>query len=137
MWVNIIILSTIFNGIALATMKAIHHYGQGEATGVFFISMYTVSLLSGIINSKFKKPVRFYNKEILLGACLGISLITGMICVTFALKYLSGSFVYPLVNGGAVILISIVAGILFKEKYSVFGILGIITGIISIIFLSL
>lgn len=136
MWINIIFLATIFNGIALASMKAVHQYSQSESIGIFFISMYITSVLLGIINLK-SKLIDFSRNEILIGISLGISLISGMMCVTFALKYLQGNFVYPVVNGGAVILISIIAGILFKEKYSVFGVLGIIIGTTSIIFLSL
>ena len=136
MWINIIFLSMFFNGIAMASMKAIHQYNQSESIGVFFISMYTASVLSSITNLKLK-AVYFEKKEILIGLSLGASLIIGMMCVTFALKYLAGCFVYPVVNGGAVIFVSVIAGILFKERYSVFGIFGIVIGITSIIFLSL
>lgn len=136
MWINIIFLSMFFNGIAMASMKAIHQYNQSESTGIFFVTMYTTSVLLSITNLKLKAAY-FKKKEILIGLSLGASLITGMVCVTFALKYLAGSFVYPVVNGGAVILVSVIAGILFREEYSVFGIFGIIIGIISIIFLSL
>ena len=136
MWVNIVLFSMIFNGIALSSMKALNYYCGSEYIWIFFLSLYTASLLLSITNIKFivKKPEK---KEILIGASLGIALITGMIALAFTLKYLPGYFVYSVVNGGAVVLISIVAGILFKEKYSFFGILGIITGIISIVFLSI
>jgi multidrug transporter EmrE-like cation transporter len=126
----------LFNGIALSSMKALNYYCGSEYIFGFFMSLYISSALLGIINVKanFKYPTKI---ETLIGISLGITLIAGMVTLALTLKYLPGYFVYSAVNGGAVVLISIVAGILFKEKYSIFGILGIITGIIAIIFLSL
>ena len=124
------------NGIALASMKAVHQYGYGEFIPFFLFCMYITSALISWLNPGFQKPA-FKKREIFVGAALGISLMAGMVFVTLALKFLPGCVVYPAVNGGAVILVSIAAVMIFREKYSIFGVLGIISGVVSIFFLSL
>ncbi len=124
------------NGIALASMKAVHQYEYGEFTPFFLFCMYATSALFSRLTPGFQKPA-FEKKDIFLGLALGVSLVAGMASVTLALKVLPGCVVYPVVNGGAVILVSIAAVMIFREKYSFFGILGVISGVLSIFFLSL
>lgn len=136
MWVNIILGAMIANGIAMASMKAVNHYGYGRFIPLFLFCTYTTSTLISRLGPEFKKPI-FEKGEVFLGVALGISLVAGMVFVTLSLKFLPGCIVYPVVNGGAVILISVVATVLFREKYSIFGLLGIVSGVASIFFLSL
>ena len=136
MWINIILAAMLANGIALASMKAVHQYGYGGFIPFFLFCMYTTSALIGRLNPGFQQPA-FEKKEVLVGVALGISLMAGMLFVTLALKYLPGCVVYPAVNGGAVVLVSIAAAMIFREKYSIFGVLGSISGVVSILFLSL
>ena len=136
MWINIILAAMLANGIALASMKAVHQYGYGEFIPLFLFCMYTTSALISRLNPRFQKPA-FAKREAFIGVALGISLVAGMVSVTLALKVLPGCVVYSVVNGGAVILVSIAAAMIFREKYSIVGILGIISGVVSIFFLSL
>lgn len=136
MWINIILAAMLANGIALASMKAIHQYGYSKFIPLFLFCMYTTSTLISWLNRKRQKS-SFKKKEIFVGVALGISLLAGMVFVTLALKLLPGCVVYSVVNGGAVIIVSIASLIIFREQYSIFGILGIISGIVSVFFLSL
>ena len=135
MWINVVFAAMFANGIALASMKAVHQYGYGEFTPFFLFCIYATSALFSRLTPGFQKPA-FEKKDIFLGLALGVSLMAGMASVTLALKVLPGCVVYPVVNGGAVILVSIAAVMIFREKYSFFGVLGVISGIVSIFFLS-
>ncbi|MFA5394132.1 MAG: hypothetical protein WC081_04025 [Candidatus Ratteibacteria bacterium] len=136
MWINIILVAMIANGIALASMKAVHQYGYDKFIPFFLFCMYTTSTLISRLSPEFKKPV-FDKKEVFMGLALGVSVVAGMVFVTLALRFLPGCVVYSVVNGGAVVLVSIAAALIFREKYSIFGILGIISGVVSVFFLSL
>ena len=136
MWINIVIAAMLTNGIVLASMKAVHQYGYGKSIPLFLFCVYAASTLVGLSKLKFKKPV-FEKKEVVTGAALGVSLTAGMVFITLALERLPGCVIYPAVNGGAVVLVSIAAAMIFREKYSIFGVLGIISGVVSILFLSL
>ena len=136
MWINIILAAMLANGIALASMKAVHQYGYGEFIPLFLFCMYATSALISRLSPRFEKPA-FEKREVFLGVALGISLMAGMVFLTLALKFLPACVVYSVVNGGAVILVSIAAAMIFREKYSVFGVLGIISGVVSVFFLSL
>ena len=136
MWINVVLGAMLANGVALASLKAVHQYGYGESIPFFLFGMYAAAALLGRLSPGFPKPV-FERTEVLVGGALGICLTAGMMFVTLALRVLPGCVVYSVVNGGAVILVSIAAIMIFREKYSIFGVLGIISGVVSVFFLSL
>ena len=72
---------------------------------------------------------------------LGIMLVSG-VCVAINNKfnlYLSGvmdsAVFFPIVNGGGLVLTTLVAVLLFKEKLSKKQWIGIVLGILSVVFL--
>jgi len=81
--------------------------------------------------------VKLEKKTLLKGAILGVPNVYSTIFLIGALSQLPAVLVFPLTNIGIILLTAILAGLIFKEKLNQYGIVSLILGLISILFLSL
>lgn len=133
-WILCTVLAFVFLG-AVGVLQKIHQTSahKSEVSGFLFISFIFAIIFSVLRNKGFDKTISLSKKTIFF------SLICGG--CTFAMNYinlkLSGllpsQLFFPLVNGSAIVLSSIVSVTFFKEKLSKRQTIGLIGGIISLI----
>lgn len=101
----------------------------------FFSAAFTGSCIIGyqIITHKATLSIRSISGGILLGVPNFFSIFF----LLEALKYYNnnGAFVYPVMNTGIILLTSLAARFIFKEKFSKINYIGIILAIFSLIFI--
>lgn len=93
-----------------------------------FVYSFALVLLKGI---KFDRPV------IIRGAILGIPNVFSTFFLLMALAQLPAIVVYPMINIGIIILTTLGAGLIWKEKLNRFGQWALISGIIAIVLLGM
>ena len=71
------------------------------------------------------------------GLTLGLPNVFSTVFLLGALSILPGILVYPLINVGIIVLTTLLAFLIWKEKLNRWGILALISGILAILFLSL
>ena len=81
--------------------------------------------------------IKFEKSTFIKGMVLGVPNVYSTIFLIAALSQLPAILVFPLTNIGIILLTTILAGLLFKEKLNKYGVLSLVLGLISIIFLSL
>lgn len=116
------------------------HLG-GESTIVFSSVLFTISAVTGVIFSFFRKGIFSKGKMIsvvIAGIILGLFNFGSLYGIIMALEsnIYDSSIVFGINNMGIVVLSVIIAIIFFGEKLSRLNIAGIILSIITIIFLS-
>lgn len=83
------------------------------------------------------KKIPFEKKTIISGAVLGVPNVFSSVFLIGALENIEAILVYPVVNIGIILLTAVLAFIIWKESLSRMGIISLITGLISIILLTL
>jgi multidrug transporter EmrE-like cation transporter len=83
------------------------------------------------------KKIPLKQKTILSGGILGIPNVFSSVFLIGALQSIAAILVYPIVNVGVIILTAILAYLFWKERVNRLGILSLLTGLLSIIFLTL
>jgi multidrug transporter EmrE-like cation transporter len=92
----------------------------------------------GLIYNFFTKKENLETKSFLAALTLGIPNFLSFYFLIMALQHFGndGAFVYPIYNIGVIVLSSIVAIILFKEKLSKLNIFGLLLAVLAIVLLS-
>ena len=132
---RLIAISFIFNGFLILSFKVVNEVGLSKFTPLVLFTAYGVSsVITGIavVNSR----IKIQRKSVLIGMLSGFSSIAGVTAYIAAAGVIPGYIVFPLVNGGTLLLVALVGRIFFHEKIGIYGIAGIIAGIVSLILLS-
>lgn len=114
-----------------------HHYVTEATESVFPIFIFGFAFIFGLIMAVVKK-VKFRRKDIIGGLYLGIP---NYFSIYLQLKALSafdnnGAILYPSLNIGIIIVSTLTAILLFKEKLSKINTIGVALAIIVILLLS-
>jgi drug/metabolite transporter (DMT)-like permease len=133
-WLIFCLLAFIFQG-SIGVLQKIHQSSvHKDETGAFLFVAFICSLLYSHIRAKKNfKELNFTKKH------LAFALICG-IC-TFGMNFLNlrlsgllpSQLFFPIVNGSAIILSSVMSVLLFKEKLTKKQIIGLCGGILSLI----
>lgn len=83
------------------------------------------------------KRIPFNKKTVVSGAVLGIPNVFSSVFLIGALENIAAILVYPVVNIGIILLTAVLAFLIWKESLNRIGIISLITGLISIILLTL
>lgn len=124
----------ITNGIALIAIKVIGENHSLNATNVFLMSLYGTASVITLINMLTNRKTMEW-RSIAIGSLAGVCSLMGMFCLVKASSMIPGYIVFPLANGGSLLLVALVGFIIFKEKIGPYGMAGIISGILAIILL--
>lgn len=79
-----------------------------------------------------------YAREIVFGLAIGLGSFGGQLFSSLALEQgVPGHIVFPATTGGNLFLVAAAGVLLFREKLGPYGIAGILTGVTSLVLLSL
>ena len=133
-WLIFCALAFIFQG-CIGVLQKVHQSSEhkGELGGFLFIAFICSLVYSRIRAKKSFKELNFTRKHILLSLISG-ACIFGMNFLNLRLSgLLPSQLFFPVINGSAIVLSSIMSLILFKEKMSKRQIIGLCGGILSLI----
>lgn len=129
-------LCFLLNGICLLGSKGITEFGFGRSSMYVLFWIYVTGALVNLIHvCTAWKPVSRQN--ILIGVMGGLGSVIGMGCAVTALNMIPGYVVFPLSQGGTLLLVALIGCVFFKEKIGPYGIAGIVSGIAAIVLLSI
>jgi hypothetical protein len=98
---------------------------------IFFFSFITTFSIT------LKKKIEFEKRTLLLGLFMGIPNIFSSYFLIESLKTYKAVFVYPFVNMSIIIATAIIVKIFWKEYWSTYSKIALLTGLASILLLSL
>jgi drug/metabolite transporter (DMT)-like permease len=123
-------------GINDFSMKIFQQIYSKEEKSYFLFAIFFSAFLYSLIFIRIKK-ISFEKNTIYKGAILGVPNVYSTIFLIGALSQLRAVLVFPLINIGIILLTAILAALIFKERLNRFGIMSLVLGLISIIFLTL
>ena len=132
---QLIALAFLLNSILAIGTKAVSEFGMAESIPMVLLIMYgTGAIMSLAYTISGRK--RIEGKAVSIALLGGLGTAVGMSSNMTAAAILPGYVVFPLVNGGTLVLVAVIGRLVFKERIGAFGVAGILAGIASIILLS-
>ncbi len=107
---------------------------QEESYFIFFIFFSAFIYTSSYI---IIKKIKIENQTVMLGLILGVPNVLTTVFLLNALAILPAIVVFPLMNVGIILLTTLMAFWIWKEKLNRWGVLALVSGLLAILFLSL
>lgn len=130
---RLILISFILNCFLATATKAISEFGMTRSIPMVLLVMYGLGTLLAF-GAMTKK--RIEAKSLWIGLMGGFGTAVGMGSNMTAASILPGYQVFPLVNGGTLLLVALAGRLVFRERIGPHGLAGIMAGIAAIILLS-
>lgn len=121
------------NDFALKLFKVI----QTEQEEAFFILFIFSSAFAYTSSYIIIKKIKIEKRTALLGMMLGVPNVLTTFFLLSALAVLPAIIVFPIMNVGIILLTTVMAFIIWKEKLNRWGLLALASGVIAILLLSL
>ena len=130
-----LILLLIGIGLNDFCMKIFQHWRPETEQPLFLFSIFTFAFVYTFIYILVKQ-IKLQRETIVRGAVLGIPNIFSSFFLLGALAQLPAIIVYPVSNISIILLTTLGAAVIWKERLNMFGKLALVVGIVAILFLS-
>jgi drug/metabolite transporter (DMT)-like permease len=123
-------------GVSDFCLKIFQQWRPAAEKAYFIFVIFTCAFFYTLLIILKRKIV--LNRFVMIrGFVLGIPNVLSTVFLLLALAQMPAIFVFPAVNIGIILLTSVGAVIFWKEKLNKFGVLALISGIFSILFLQI
>ncbi len=135
MWLRYILISFFLCGISDTTWKMAGEVAK-DSVNSYLLIFHISALLAAITAVKLKKN-KISRLEFSLGWVIGFLLIAGGICSLKAIVQLPGIVFFPVASSASLLLVTILAHIIWKEKPDLRQIFGLLIACASILLIAL
>jgi drug/metabolite transporter (DMT)-like permease len=132
----LIVAQIMVQGFAQLSSKILVAWGLGVERDAFFLAVFSSAALTTI-------PIAFRHKSEIMkgdfayGGVVGFCNIAGNLSIILALTVLPGAIVFPLINSGALLLVTLLARLFFKEQISMVNTIGITLTLTAVLLVNL
>lgn len=141
-WAVLAILTMFANAALGVTQKVLGESAFGGYNRAYTAATYlTAAVMScavyGVLRLRGeKKTFAIGKRAILLSAATGITLGVFVVMNVYALGVVEGTFLFPTFAGGVIILSTLSGVVLFKDKFSIKQIIGVLIGIVAVVLMN-
>jgi drug/metabolite transporter (DMT)-like permease len=137
MWYRWMFIAFLTNGFSQFGVRVIQDYGLAETHGYLYLSFWYLTGLAVAIATFLPTRARLTTQEIAIGAFMGLCSSIGWFLLTGAVgRGIPGYLVFPVAIGGSLSIVALVGVLVFRERLSVYGYLGVLCGIAGIVVLT-
>lgn len=131
----LIAVSFVLNGLSMVCTQIVGKIGLAAHIAVVLFFMYVVAGSMAFIHVlRVGKPIE--TRSISVGLVAGMGTAVGLSANMAAASVLPGYVVFPIINGGTLLIVAVVGTIVFRERIGPYGIAGIVAGVCAIGLLS-
>ncbi len=135
MWLRYVLASFLLCGISDTTWKMAGEVAK-DSVNSYLLIFHISALIAAITALKLRKK-KISKLEFLLGWIIGFLLIAGGICSLKAIVQLPGIVFFPVASCASLLLVTVLAHIIWKEKPDLRQILGLFIACASILLIAL
>lgn len=137
-WLRLMLIAFVANGLGPFGLKIMAEKGLSEPYHYQYLMLwYAGGFLFGL-GSFLVMRNRFQMRELFMALGIGLGSFGGQLFSVLALEHgVPGYIVFPMTTGGNLFLVAAAGVVLFREKIGPYGIAGILTGVLSLVLLSL
>jgi drug/metabolite transporter (DMT)-like permease len=137
MWYRLMALAFFANGLGPFGLKILAEKGLAESYHYQYLAWWYAGGLALVLAAFLTRRSRPSWPEIWIAAVMGLGSFGGQLGTSLALESrIPGYIAFPITNGGHLFLVSAAGVLLFRERIGPYGIAGIVTGMLSLVLLS-
>lgn len=137
-WLQLMLVAFVANGLGPFGLKIMAEKGLSEQYHYQYLLLWYLGGLLFGLGSFLVTRGNFQSREFLMSFGIAVGSFGGQLFSLLALeRHVPGYVVFPMTTGGNLVLVAASGVLLFREKIGPYGIAGILTGIASLVFLSL
>jgi drug/metabolite transporter (DMT)-like permease len=137
-WLRLMLVAFVANGLGPFGLKIMAEKGLSVRYHYqYLLWWYAGGLIFGLCTFLAGRN-RFHRMELVMALAIGMGSFGGQLFSLLALEQkVPGYIVFPITTGGNLFLVAAAGVLLFREKIGPYGVAGILTGMLSIVLLSL
>jgi uncharacterized membrane protein len=132
----LLVTQLFVQGFAQFSSKVLVATGLGAERSAFFFAVF-VSAALVTIPVALRHRGEIGRKDLAYGSVVGVCNIGGNLSILLALAVLPGAIVFPLVNSGGLLLVTILAWLIFRERVSRVNAFGIALTLTAVLLINL
>ena len=137
-WLRLMLAAYLANGLGPFGLKIMIEKGLSERYHYQYLLWWYAGGLVFSLAAFLATGSRFYVRELVMAFGIGVGSFGGQLFSLLALEQrVPGYIVFPITTGGNLFLVAAAGVLLFRERIGRFGVAGILTGILSLVLLSL
>lgn len=134
--IPMIIVTIIVVGFSQLSSKILVQSGLESQKNFFFLAIFTSAALL-VSPLAWKNRAGIQGKDVLFGFGVGVFNVASNRFLLLALTTLPGAIVFPVSSAGSLLLVTISAILLFKEKVSKVNLVGILLTLIAVVLINI
>jgi drug/metabolite transporter (DMT)-like permease len=132
----LLVVQILVQGFAQFSSKVLVATGLGFERDAFFVTVFLSATLT-TIPIAFMHRAMIMKKDFAYGSVVGICNIGGNLSILLALTTLPGAIVFPLVSSGGLLLVTLLARLIFRERISRINTIGIMLTLVAVLLINL
>ena len=137
-WLRLMLFAFVANGLGPFGLKVMAERGLAEQYHFQYLLWWYAGGLTFGLTALLASRSGFLLKDLVMAFGIGAGSFGGQLFSVLALEQkVPGYIVFPITTGGNLFLVAAAGVFLFREKIGRYGVAGILTGVLSIVLLSL
>ena len=137
-WLELMLIAFVANGLGPFGLKIMAEKGLSKQYHYQYLLLWYLGGLLFGLGWFLATRGRFQSQEFLMSVGIAVGSFGGQLFSLLALeRNIPGYIVFPMTTGGNLVVVAAAGVLLFREKIGPYGIAGILTGIASLVLLSL
>ena len=137
-WLRLMMIAFVANGLGPFGLKMMAEKGLSERYHYQYLLWWYAGGLAFGLAAFLATRGRFHGRELAIAFGIGMGSFGGQLFSLLALEQkVPGYIVFPITTGGNLFLVAAAGVLLFREKIGPYGVAGILTGMLSLVLLSL
>jgi hypothetical protein len=131
------LIAFVTNGLGPFGLKVLSEEGLTAHQSQYLIYWYAGGLVFALL-ALARNWSGVHSREVALGAAMGICSLSGQSFTGMSLaRDVPGHIVFPITTGGSLFVVASVGILVFRERIGMYGVAGILLGILSLVLLSI
>jgi multidrug transporter EmrE-like cation transporter len=137
MWYRMMLIAFLTNGLGAFGARVLQEMGLAKSHSFLYLGFWYVAGLAVSLVAMLFGRAKLSHAELAVGGLMGLFSSIGWILLTQAIaRDIPGYVAYPIAIGGNLSVVAAVGVMVFKERLSPYGYLGILTGVTGIALLA-
>jgi multidrug transporter EmrE-like cation transporter len=137
MWYRMMAIAFFTNGLGAFGVRVLQGMGLAQTHSFLYLDFWYLAGLAVSMIAFLSRRPKLSPAELAVGGLMGLFSSVGWIFLTQAVaRGMPGYLIFPIAIGGSLSVVAAVGVMVFKERLSAYGYLGILTGVAGIALLA-
>jgi multidrug transporter EmrE-like cation transporter len=135
MWLRLMAIAFLANGLGPFGLRILEDKGLLAPHRLAYLAWWYLGGFLLVLLTYLRKPEQFTRSELAIGVAMACFSLGGQLATALALASVPGHIAFAVTTGGNLFIVAAAGVFLFHERVGVYGTVGILLGITSILLL--